>query len=165
VAGNTSLKLLVVGVVLAVLVGTPSLAPAKDESQNDSKIFRSHLLKTLNLRPDKARIFMQIEEKYDRIRQEALERINLSAEQLEKLLAGGKPDAGKLKELTTAIASDQDILVNTYKGRRDETMAMLTPGQQGEYLLATWKWQQKLLAQYGKQKVEQQDKEKKEKAP
>ena len=164
-AGNTNLKLLVAGVVLSVLVGTPSLAPAKEEGQSDSQALRDHLVKTLNLRPDKAKKFMQAEEKYDRIRQEAVERINKSAEQLEKLLSGEKPDEGKLKELTTAIASDQDILVNTYKGRRDETMAMLTPVQQGEYLLATWKWQQKLLEKYGKPKTGPQDEGKKEKAP
>ena len=164
-AGNTNLKLLVVGVVLSVLVGTPSLAPAKEEGQSDSEAFQVHLVKILNLRPDKARIFMQIEEKYDRIRQEALERINKSSEQLDELLSGGKPDEGKLKELTTAIASDQDILVNTYKARRDETKAMLTPIQQGEYLLAAWKRQQKILGKYGKPKTGQQDEGKKEKAP
>jgi hypothetical protein len=84
---------------------------------------------------------------------------------MDKLLSGEKPDEGKLKALTTAIASDQDILVNTYKGRRDETMAMLTPVQQGAYLLAAWKWQQKLLEKYEKQKTGQQDKKEKEKAP
>jgi hypothetical protein len=84
---------------------------------------------------------------------------------LEKLLSGKKPDEGKLKALTAAMAADQDILVNTYKARRDETMAMLTPGQQGEYLLFTWKWQQQLLVKYGKHKAGQQDKGKKAKAP
>lgn len=164
-AGNTNLKLLVVGVVLSVLLGSPSLAPAKEEGQSDSKTFRAHLLKTLNLRPDKARIFMQVDEKYDRIRQEAVERINKSMEQLEKLLSGKKPEVEKLQELTTAIAGDQDILVNTYKARRDEAMAMLTPVQQGEYQLVTWKWQQKLLAKYGKHKTGQQDEGAKAKAP
>jgi hypothetical protein len=165
VAGKTNLKLLVVGLVLSVLVGTPSLAPAKEEGQSDSQAFRVHLVKALNLRPDEARIFMQVEEKYDRIRQEALERINKSGEQLEKLLSGKKPDEGKLKELTTAMAADQDILVNTYKGRRDETMAMLTPVQKGAYLLEAWKWQQKLLEKYGKHKTGQQDEGEKAKAP
>jgi hypothetical protein len=121
----------------------------------------------LNLRPDKARIFIEVEEKFDRIRQEALERITKSAAQLEKLLsgekAGEKANAGKVKEFTTAMAADQDILVNTYKGRRDETMAILTPVQQGEFLLATWKWQQKLLDKYGRQKTGPQDEAKKEK--
>jgi len=79
VAGNTNLKLLVVGVVLSVLVGTPSLGSAKGEGQSDSQAFRVHLIDTLNLRPDKAKKFIQTEEKYDRIRQEALERINKSA--------------------------------------------------------------------------------------
>ena len=161
--GNTNLKLLVVGVVLGVLVGIPSLAPAKAEGQSDNKAFREHLIKTLNLRPDKARIFIEVEEKFDRIRHEALERINKSAAQLEKLLSGEKPNEGKVKELTTAMAADQDILVNTYKGRRDETMAILTPVQQGEYLLATWKWQQKLVDKYGRQKTGPQDEVKKEK--
>ena len=106
-----------------------------------------------------------MEEKFDLIRREALERINKSAEQMDKLLSSEKPDEGKLKELTTAIASDQDILVNTYKGRRDETMAMLTPVQRGTYLLAAWKWQQKLLEKYEKPKTGQQDEGKKAKAP
>jgi hypothetical protein len=162
---STNLKLLVMGVLLSVLVGTPSLASAKEEGQSDSQAFRGHLINTLNLRPDKVKIFIRVEEKYDRIRQEALERINKSAQQLEKLQSAEKFDAGKLKELTTAIASDQDILVNTYKSRRDETMAMLTPVQQGQYLLATWKWQQKLLEKYGKLKPGQQDEGEKEKAP
>jgi Spy/CpxP family protein refolding chaperone len=161
--GNTNLKLLLVGVVLGVLVGIPSVAPAKAEGQSDNKAFREHLIKTLNLRPDKVRIFIKVEEKFDRIRQEALERINKSAAQLEKLLSGGKADEGKVKELTTAMAADQDILVNTYKGRRDETLAILTPVQQGEYLLASWKWQQKLLDKYGRQKTGPQDEPKKEK--
>ena len=108
---------------------------------------------------------MRIEEKYDRIRQEALERITLSAGQLEKVLSVEKPDEGRLKELTIAIGADQDILVNTYKARRDEIVAMLIPVQQGEYLLVNWKWQQKLLGKYGKPKTGQQDKGNKEKAP
>jgi hypothetical protein len=165
VAGKTNLKLLVAGVVLSVLVGTSSLAAAKEEGQSDSNTFRVHLVKTLNLRPEEARTFIRIEEKYDRIRQEAVERINKSAEQLDKLLSGGKPDEGKLKELATAMASDQDILVNTYKGRRDETMAMLTPARQGAFLLASWKWQQKIMEKYGKHTTGQPDEATKTKAP
>lgn len=164
-AGNTNLKLLVAGVLLSVLVGTSSLASAKEEGQGDIQAFRVHIINTLDLRPDKAKKFILVEEKYDRIRQEALERINNSAQQLEKLQSAEKSDEGKLKELTTAIASDQDILVNTYKSRRDEIMAMLTPVQQGQYLLATWKWQQNLLEKYGKPKPGQQDEGKKAKAP
>ena len=64
--GNTNLKLWVVGVVLGVLVGIPSVAPATEEGQSDNKAFREHLIKTLNLRPDKARIFVKVEEKFDR---------------------------------------------------------------------------------------------------
>ena len=164
-AGNTNLKLLAAGVVLSILVGTPSLAPAKEEGRNDSQMLRVHLIKTLNLSAYKEKMFIAVEEKYDRIRQEALERITKSEEQLEKLLSGDKPDEGKLKGLTRAITSDQDILVNAYKARRDGVLAMLTPVQQGKYLLATWKWQQKLLETYRKPKTGQQDEEKKEKAP
>jgi hypothetical protein len=130
VADSTNLKLLVAGVMLCLLMGTPSLALAKEEGKSDSHALRIHLANTLKLDT--------VEEKYDRIRLEALERINKSAEQMDKLLSGEKPDAGKLKALTTAMASDQDILVNTYKGRRDEILAMLTPVQQGVYLSITW---------------------------
>ena len=164
-AGNTNLKLLVVGVVLSVLAGTSSLAPAKEEGKSDSHALRVHLINSLKLNVYTEKKFIAVEEKYDRIRQEALERINKASEQMDKLLSSEKPDEGKLKALTTAIASDQDILVNTYKSRRDETMAMLTPVQQGVYLSISWKWQQKLLEKYGKQKNGQQDEKKTERAP
>jgi hypothetical protein len=163
-AVKTNLKLLVAVIVLSVLVGTPSLASAKEEGQSDSQSLRVHLVKTLDLRGEKARVFVEADEKYDRIRQEALERINKSQDQLEKLLSGKKPDEAKLKELITSITSDQEILVNTYKLRRDETMAMLTPVQQGKYLLAAWRWQQKLLEKYRKHKTGQKDEKKKGKA-
>lgn len=163
--GNINLKLWVAGVVLGILVGAPSLAPAQEEAPSDNKAFRMYLVKSLNLQFNKAGTFIKIEEKYDRIRQEALERINKSVMELAKLMTGKQPDEKKMKELTTAVASDQDILVNTYKGRRNEIMAILTPNQKSEYILLTWRWQQKLLEQYGKQKTGQQSEEKKEKAP
>jgi hypothetical protein len=165
VAGNTNLKLLVAGVILSFLVGIPSLAPAREEGKSDSQALRVHLINSLKLNVYTEKKFIAVEEKYDRIRREALERINKSAEQMDKLLSGEKPDEGKLKALTTAISSDQDILVNTYKGRRDEILAMLTPVQQGVYLSITWKWQQKLLGQYGKPKTGQQDEKKEGKVP
>jgi hypothetical protein len=159
---NTNLRLVVAGVVLCVLLGTPSLAPAKEEGQSDNPTLGAYLVRALNLRPDKARILLQTEEKYDRIRQEALERIAKSEEKLEKLLSGEKPDQGKLKGLISAIVSDQDILVKAYKDRRDVVMATLTPVQQGKYLSATWKWQQNLLKKYGKHETGQLDENKKE---
>jgi hypothetical protein len=165
VAGYTNFKLLAAGIVLSLLVATPSLAPAKEEGQSDIQALRVHLLNSLKLNAYTEKKFITVEEKYDRIRYEAVERINKSAEQMEKLLSGGKPDEGKLQALIAAIASDQDILVNTYKGRRDEIMAMLTPVQKAEYLLAAWKWQQKLLQKYEKPKTGQQDEGKKAKAP
>ena len=164
-AGNTKLKLMAAGVVLTFLMGSAWLASAKEEGQSDGQTFRAQLAKTLNLRPDEVRILTRIEEKYDRIRQEAIERINKSATQMDQLLSGGKPDEGKVKELTSAMAADQDILVNTYKGRRDEIMASLTPVQKGAYLLASWKRQQNLLDKYGKQKTGEPDEAKKPKAP
>jgi Spy/CpxP family protein refolding chaperone len=165
VGGNNHFKLLVAVIVLSVLVGTSSLAPAKEEGKSDSQTLRAHLLTTLNLSGYNEKKFIGVEEKYDRVRQEALERMQKSEESLEKLLSGDKPDEVKLKELTTAITADQDVLVNTYKARRDEILALLTPAQQGKYLLATLKWQQKLLETYGKHKAGQQDEKKKPKAP
>jgi hypothetical protein len=164
VADKTNLKFLVLGIVFGILVGTPSLASANEGLQNENQALRGHLVETLKLSGYKAKTFMETDEKYDRIRQEAIERINKSEDALEKLLSGEKPDEGKLKELIAVIASDQDILVNTYKLRRDETMRMLTPVQQGKYLLATWRWQQKLLQKYGKQKTGPKQGQEKKKA-
>lgn len=162
-ADKTNLKLLTAALVFSVLVGTQSLAPAKEKDQSSSQALRVHLVDIMNIRGDKAKTFIETEEKYDRVRQEALERINKSQQQLEKLLSSKKPDEKKLKELIKVIASDQDILVNTYKLRRDEILSMLTPLQQGQYLLATWKWQQKILEKYKKPKTGQKSEETKKK--
>ena len=163
-ANNTNLKLLTAALVFSVLVGTQSLALAKEGGQNSSQTLRVHLVKIMKIRGDKAKTFIETEEKYDRVRQEALERINKSQDQLGKLLSEKKPDKKKLQALIKVIASDQDILVNSFKLRRDETLAMLTPVQQGQYLYATWKWQQNILKKYKKSKPKQKGKGKKEKA-
>ena len=163
-ADNTKLKLLTAALVFSVLVGIQSLAPAKEEGQSSSQALRVNLVKIMKIRGDKAKTFIETEEKYDRVRQEALERINKSQDQLEKLLSEKKPDKKKLQALIKVIASDQDILVNSFKLRRDETLAMLTPVQQGQYLYATWKWQQNILKKYKKSKPKQKGKGKKEKA-
>ena len=163
-ANNTSLKLLTAALVFSVLMGTQSLAPAEAGGQNSSQALRVNLVKIMKIRGDKAKTFIETEEKYDRVRQEALERINKSQDQLGKLLSEKKPDKKKLQALIKVIASDQDILVNSFKLRRDETLAMLTPVQQGQYLYATWKWQQNILKKYKKSKPKQKGKGKKEKA-
>jgi hypothetical protein len=162
VAVNGKLKLVIVGLAISVVLGAPAFLQAKEEGQIQAKEFRTHLIKMLNLQPEKVREFLKVEEKYDRVRQEALERINKSEEQLEQLLSNPKPDMGKLKELIAAITSDQDIFVNTYKLRRDEELAMFTPLQQGQYMLTTWKWQQQLIEKYGKKKSEQPQEKKPE---
>ena len=163
-ANNTSLKLLTAALVCSVWLGTQSLAAAKEKSPNISEALRIHLVEIMHLRGDKAKTFIETEERYDRVRQEAMERINKSQDELGKLLAEKKPDEAKLAKLISAIAADQDIFVNTYKLRRDETLSMLTPLQQAQYLYTTWKWQQKILEKYKKPKPGQQGKEKKAKA-
>jgi Spy/CpxP family protein refolding chaperone len=143
------LKLLMLGVALGALVWTPIHSQAREIKCKHVKEMRQKLAQELKLSPEKTKEFMAIGEKYDKIRRDALEKINTSLEKLKPLMVAEKPDEGKVKELVTAIKSAQAEFMSTYQSRQNEVLALLTPVQQGKYLVATWTWYQEMKAQYG----------------
>ena len=141
-------KLVMLGVALGALVWTPILSQARETKCKHVKEMRQKLAQELKLSPEKTKEFMAIGEKYDKIRRDALEKINKSLEQLKPLLNAEKPDEGKVKELVKANNSAQAEFLSTYQSRRNEVMALLTPVQQGKYLVAAWTWYQEMKGKY-----------------
>ena len=50
----------------------------------------------------------------------------------------------------TAVTADFDRLMASFKAQRQEEMALLTPSQQGKFILALKKWHQELRENPGK---------------
>jgi Spy/CpxP family protein refolding chaperone len=142
-------KLVMLGVALSALIWTPIHSQAREIKCKHVKEMREKLAQDLKLSPEKTKEFMAIGEKYDKIRRDALEKINKSLEKLKPLVDAEKTDEAQVKKLVTAINSAQAEFMSTYQSRRNEVMALLTPVQQGKYLVATWTRYQEMKGKYG----------------
>lgn len=105
------------------------------------------LVKELNLTPEKAKEFQMVGEKYARSRKDIVERIKKDESELEKALAAPKPDEGKIKDLATGISADHGRLFETFKAQRQEELQLLTPVQQGKFILALKRWHEEMCKQ------------------
>jgi len=124
---------------IALLAAIPGQAKEKYEAARTEK-----LVKELNLSPEKAKEFQAVGSKYAQSRQEIIERIKKNESELEKALAAPKPDEGKIKELAAAISGDHSKLFETFKTQRQEELQLLTPVQQGKFILALKRWHEEM---------------------
>jgi Spy/CpxP family protein refolding chaperone len=145
---RTDFWLVCLGLLLAVAVLTPGLGQAREERGGSPGMHKEKLTMDLNLTPEKAKAFQVVDEKYDQSRQEIIERIRNTESELGKVLAVNQPDEGKIKELVAALGAGHDRLVETFKAQRREEMALLTPVQQGKFLLALKKWHEEMCIRY-----------------
>jgi Spy/CpxP family protein refolding chaperone len=147
---KTDLRLVGLGLLLAVALLAPGLVQAKEEPGRNPGVFREKVARDLNLTPDKAKAFLAVGEKYDRSRQEIIARIKKNESELTKALAAPQPDAAKIKGLVAGIIADHNELLDTFKVQRQEEMAHLTPVQQGKFLLALKRWHEEMCMRYEK---------------
>ena len=61
---------------------------------------------------------------------------------LEKVLAAPQPDESRTKDLVAAVIKGHDQLFQSLKEQRQAEMALLTPVQQGKFIVALKKWHQ-----------------------
>ena len=145
---RTDFGLVCLGLLLTAVLLTPGPGQAREERGGSPGMHKEKLAKDLNLTPEKAEQFQRLDEKYDQGRKEIIERIRNNESQLDKALAVTPPDEGKIKELVAALGEGHDKLVETLKAQRREEMALLTPVQQGKFLMALKKWHQEMCIKY-----------------
>jgi Spy/CpxP family protein refolding chaperone len=122
--------------VLASLLLVPALGQTKEDSWSGRhKMRRATLVKELKLSPDKAKDFNAVGDKYAKDRQELIERLKKSQAELQNALAAATPDEAKIKDLVAAIRSDQEKMAKSFQSQKDEDLALMTPVQQGRYLM------------------------------
>lgn len=151
--GKFNFKLGALCAILGAMLVMPALVQAKEDSWGEMhKMRRATAVKELKLSPEKAKDFNAVEEKYAKERQELIERLKKSQAELQTAVAATPPDDAKLKGLVTAIRADQDKMAQSFKSQLDEELALMTPVQQGQYLLTLHKWREEMMQEHMKMK-------------
>ena len=146
VLGRVTAGLLLLAALLLLGPG-----PARGESRGSySAMERDTLIKELNLTPEQTRNFQAIGDRCDLNRDKIVALVKEKESDLEKALAAPQPDEAKVKELVAAVVKGHDQLFQTLKTQRQEEMALLTPVQQGKFILALKKWHEGMKEAPGK---------------
>jgi Spy/CpxP family protein refolding chaperone len=138
---------------LTLFLGVALLAPIPGQAKEEpgaAQMQREKLAKDLDLTPAKAKEFQAVGDKYARSRQALIEQIKKNERELEKALAAPKPDAAKIKNLVAAVSTDHSQLFETFKVQRQEELRLLTPVQQGKFIMALKKWHEEMCQRYEK---------------
>jgi Spy/CpxP family protein refolding chaperone len=135
---------------LGLLMVVMLLAPGHSQAQagptkGDYKLEWEKLVKELNLTPQKAAEFQAVGAKYSQIRKGIIESLRKNENDLEKAVAAPQANEAKIEKLVPLIIADHNQLFESFKLQRQEEMALLTPLQQAQYLLALKKWHEKKL--------------------
>jgi len=151
--GKAHFLSLVIFLILTGLLLIPALGQAKEDSWSAMhKMRRATAVKELKLSPEKAKDFNAVEEKYAKDRQELIERLKKSHTELQNAMAAATPDAAKIKGLVATIRADQDMMAQSFRSQLDGELALMTPVQQGQYLMTLHKWREEMMDEHMKMK-------------
>jgi Spy/CpxP family protein refolding chaperone len=151
--GKFNFKLGALCAIISALLVLPALGQAKEDSWAEMhKMRRATVVKELKLSPEKAKDFNAVEEKYAKDRQELIERLKKSYLELGNAVAAASPDEAKIKGLVAAVRANKDNMVKSFKSQQDEELALMTPIQQGQYLVTLHKWREEMVQEHMKMK-------------
>jgi hypothetical protein len=146
--GRLIFKLGALFTILSVLLVVPALgqtAQTNEELGKQLKDYKSQSLKAMKIAPDKEKALMEVEDKYSLMRGEIAETSKKAWDNLQAALAAPKPDEAKLKEAVAAYIDGQAKLFQSFRKQLEEELALMTPIQQGKYLVAMEKWREQCM--------------------
>jgi Spy/CpxP family protein refolding chaperone len=97
-------------------------------------------LHDLKLAPDKEAAVLAVEQKYAKERQDLVAALKKYREDLKAALAAANPNEAKIQALVRTSNAAQDKLLTSFKMERDEAMALMTPVQQGQFIMVLGNW-------------------------
>ena len=148
---QTNVWFLGLGLLMMVTLLMLGPGPARGERRGSyAGLERETLVKELGLTPEQARVFQVVGEKFDQGRDGIIAAIKNQESDLEKAISAAPPDEGKIKGLVAAITQAHDQLLQSFRDQRQEEMALLTPLQQGKFILALKKWHEGMKENPGK---------------
>jgi Spy/CpxP family protein refolding chaperone len=146
--GRLIFKLGALFTILSVLLVVPALgqkAQTNEELGKQLKDYKSQSLKALKIAPDKEKALLEVEDKYSLMRGEIAEASKKAWDNLQAALAAPTPDEAKIKEAVAAYIDGQAKLFQSFRKQLEEELALMTPIQQGKYLVAMEKWREKCM--------------------
>lgn len=152
--GKFNFKLAALAAVLIALLVVPAQGQTKDEHEAYYKECKAKMIKELQLSPDKEKAMQAVEEKYAAERKEIIAGLRKADADLEDALKAPTPDEAKVKGLVSAVTASQDKLFASFKNQRDEDLALMTPVQQGKYLIAVKHWRHDMMEKHEKKSGE-----------
>ena len=146
--GKLIFKLGLLTIVLSFLLVMPALsqtAQTNEELGKQLKDYKGNILKELKIAPDKEKALVAVEEKYSLQRGEIVENSTKAWDTLQAALAAPKPDEAKVKGAVAAYIDAQAKLFASFREQLDEELALMSPIQQGKYLVAMEKWRKQCM--------------------
>ena len=143
-------KLMTLCTLLSAMLVVPALGQDKGAKGARYKAEQDKIIKALKLAPEKEKAVLAVKDKYAKERPDIIANIKKSNDELKAALAVANPDEAKVKELVNAVTTGQDNLFASFKKQREEEMGLMTPIEQGKYLLAMSQWRQKMMEKHKK---------------
>jgi hypothetical protein len=144
-----NVKLVALCAVLSLMLVVPALGQGKEDAGVNYKAQVTKILKGLKLAPEKEKALLAVEDKYTKERKEIFTAVKKANEDLQAAAAAANPDEAKLKELVSALTTNQDKMFGLFKNQRDEELALMTPLEQAKYLIVLGQWRQKMKDKRG----------------
>jgi Spy/CpxP family protein refolding chaperone len=138
-------KLMTLCTLLSAMLVVPALGQGKEAKGARYKAQQDKIIKDLKLAPEKEKAVLAVKDKYAQERPDIIANIKKSSDELKAALAAATPDEAKVKELVNAVTAGQDNLFASFKKQREEEMGLMTPIEQGKYLMAMSQWRQKMM--------------------
>lgn len=133
------------GLVFVVALLVPGMGLAGEESRGSRPgMEKEKFFMKLGLNSEQAKAFQAIDDKFNQSRGGIIEEIENNERELEEAISSPQPDEIKIKELVAEVTRGHDQLFQTFRAQRQEEMALLTPIQQGRFLLALKRWHQEI---------------------
>jgi len=140
--GKLIFKLGALSTILSFLLVIPALGQVTEDLGKKLCDFKAKTLKELKIAPDKEKTLLASEEKCVAEREKIIAELKKSKEDLQAALAVASPDEAKVKGLVNAFTAAQLNLFNSFRNELNEEMALMSPLQQGKYLMAMERWRQ-----------------------
>jgi Spy/CpxP family protein refolding chaperone len=138
-------KLMTLCTLLSAMLVVPALGQGQEAKGARYKAQQDKIIKDLKLAPEKEKAVLAVKDKYAQERPDIIANIKKSSDELKAALAAATPDEAKVKELVNAVTAGQDNLFASFKKQREEEMGLMTPIEQGKYLMAMSQWRQKMM--------------------
>ena len=143
--GKFNFKLGALCAILSAMLVMPAMGQVKKGEEGARQKHKDQMIKELKLAPEKEKAMLAVGAKYAAERKEIIAGVKKAYEDLQAASAAASPDEAKLKSAISALTAGQDKMFTSFKNQRDEELALMTPVEQGKYLVVMGQWRQKMM--------------------